>query len=118
MDTAVADTEGRAEKVSHPVDRLVGQPVRTLRVKRGMSQTALGSHLGITFQQIQKYEKGTNRISASKLHDIAGLLGVEIGSFFADAGEAEKLAPADAKAPPRVDLLIAQRLSEIPEGPV
>jgi transcriptional regulator with XRE-family HTH domain len=52
------------------------------RILRGMSQSMLGAHLGITFQQVQKYEKGTNRISASKLQRIAEVLGVTPAFFF------------------------------------
>src|ERR1700687_3633592 len=75
-----------------PVDRSVGRRVRMGRVSRGLSQTALASPLGVTFQQLQKYERGTNRISASKLHDIARILGVEVASFFEDAAYPEMLA--------------------------
>lgn len=66
----------------HPVDRHVGHRLRLMRVQRGVSQTTLADGLGITFQQIQKYEKGTNRVSASRLHDIAKLLAVPIVAFF------------------------------------
>ena len=55
----------------HPVDRLVGNNVRMLRTLRGISQSSLGEQVGVTFQQIQKYEKGVNRVSASMLFDIA-----------------------------------------------
>jgi transcriptional regulator with XRE-family HTH domain len=88
-----------------------------VRVSRGMSQTALASQLGLTFQQLQKYERGTNRISASKLHDIARILGVEVVSFFEDASDPERLAAiGDAEPPRRIDLLIASKLSQLPEG--
>ena len=70
----------------HPVDRLVGQRVRLLRVSRGMSQSTLAAALDLTFQQVQKYEKGTNRISASKLYEIAKVLNVSLASLFEDAG--------------------------------
>src|ERR1700681_1887306 len=101
----------------HPVDRSVGRRIRILRVSRGLSQTALASQLGLTFQQLQKYEKGTNRISASRLHDIARILGVEVASFFEDAADPETLANiADAEVPRRIDLLIASKLSQLPEG--
>ena len=100
-----------------PVDRSVGRRVRMVRVSRGMSQTALASQLGLTFQQLQKYEKGTNRISASKLHDIARILGVEVATFFEDAADPETLAAiSDADVPRRIDLLIASKLSQLPEG--
>ena len=60
----------------------VGKQVRLLRILLGMNQTALGAAIGLTFQQIQKYEDGTNRIAASRLYELAKVLGVSIGSFF------------------------------------
>jgi transcriptional regulator with XRE-family HTH domain len=97
------------------VDQSVGRRVRMVRVGRGLSQGA--SQLGLTFQQLQKYEKGTNRISASKLHDIARILGAEVASFFEDAAYPERLANiADSDMPRRIDLLIANKLSQLPEG--
>ncbi|CCM74012.1 helix-turn-helix domain-containing protein [Rhizobium mesoamericanum] len=68
-----------------PVDIIVGRNVRTLRAKRRISQLELGEALGLTFQQIQKYEKGTNRVSASKLHQISVFLGVDISELFEGA---------------------------------
>ncbi len=66
----------------HPVDRHVGRRVCEKRIALGYNQSDLGRALGLTFQQIQKYEKGANRISASKLWDIARFFQVEIGYFF------------------------------------
>lgn len=66
----------------HPVDRHVGRLVCERRISLGLTQSDLAKALGLTFQQIQKYEKGANRISASKLWEIAGALDVEIGAFF------------------------------------
>jgi transcriptional regulator with XRE-family HTH domain len=66
----------------HPVDRHVGRRVCEKRISLGYNQSDLGRALGLTFQQIQKYEKGANRISASKLWDIARFFKVEIGYFF------------------------------------
>ena len=101
----------------HPVDRSVGRRIRILRVSRGLSQTALASQLGLTFQQLQKYEKGTNWVSASRLHDIARILGVEVKSFFEDASDPERLATiGNTDVPRRVDLLIVHELSLLPEG--
>jgi transcriptional regulator with XRE-family HTH domain len=68
--------------MAHPVDEHVGARVRLLRRERGLSQEALGTQVGLTFQQIQKYERGANRISASKLYDIAAALGVDLVTFF------------------------------------
>jgi transcriptional regulator with XRE-family HTH domain len=64
------------------VDVEVGRRIRARRIERGMSQTALADGLGLTFQQVQKYEKGTNRVGAGRLHQIASLLDVPISFFF------------------------------------
>lgn len=66
----------------HPIDVEVGRRVCELRLLRGYNQSQLGKALKITFQQIQKYEKGANRISASKLWQIADFFGVDVGYFF------------------------------------
>ena len=73
-----------------PVDVHVGARVRERRLSLGMSQTDLGDYLGLTFQQIQKYEKGTNRISASKLWAVSNLFEVSIEWFFDGLGKAGK----------------------------
>lgn len=78
-----------ATKAPNPIDKHVEARVRMRRLLVGMSQEKLGTSLGITFQQIQKYEKGTNRIGASRLQQIAEVLGVPVSYFFEDAqGEA------------------------------
>lgn len=68
--------------VKNPIDAYVGAQIKQRRTAVGMSQTELANHLGITFQQVQKYEKGSNRVSASRLYEIAELLGVKLESFF------------------------------------
>jgi transcriptional regulator with XRE-family HTH domain len=68
-----------------PTDKYVGQRVRMRRLMLGMSQTKLGDALGLTFQQVQKYEKGTNRISASRLQQIASIQQVPVTFFFEGA---------------------------------
>lgn len=73
---------GRAAKPPHPIDAHVGRRVRRLRRSRGVSQSALAGQLGLTFQQVQKYERGSNRISASKLYEIGAALRAPIGHFF------------------------------------
>lgn len=72
-----------ADNSPHPVDLHVGRRVAEKRISLGFSQTDLAQALGLSFQQVQKYEKGANRISASKLWDVAQFLSVEIGYFFA-----------------------------------
>src|SRR4051812_44088092 len=69
----------------HPVDRHVGTAIRLRRRALGMSQDELASRLGLTFQQVQKYERGINRVSASKLHAIAAALKTPIAYFFEGA---------------------------------
>jgi len=66
-----------------PRDAEIGQRVRALRLQRGLSQTELGNLISVTFQQVQKYEKGANRISAGRLQRIAEVLGVPVAYFFA-----------------------------------
>jgi transcriptional regulator with XRE-family HTH domain len=69
-------------KAPNPVDVEVGRRIRTRRLAKGISQTALGRPLGVTFQQIQKYEKGVNRVGAGRLQQIAELLDVPVSFFF------------------------------------
>lgn len=79
----------------HPIDVHVGTRLRTFRKRAQISQHTLGERLGITFQQVQKYERGNNRISASKLYDAANVLGVNIAAFFEgiNSNDAEAMAP-------------------------
>lgn len=88
----------------NPVDLYVGARVRLLRKSKSISQDTLANALGLTFQQVQKYEKGTNRVSASKLHAIAGFLGVATGYFFEGLDAA-------ASADPLADAAITTALS-------
>ncbi|HEV2508642.1 helix-turn-helix transcriptional regulator [Bosea sp. (in: a-proteobacteria)] len=81
-------------KEPNPIDRHVGSRVRTQRMLAGVSQERLGDALGVTFQQVQKYEKGTNRISASRLQQIANLLEVEVSVFFQGAPSTASLVGA------------------------
>ena len=73
------------KKKPNPIDIHVGSRIRLRRNMLGMSQEKLGENLGITFQQIQKYEKGTNRVGASRLQAISSILGVPVAFFFEDA---------------------------------
>lgn len=70
------------DREAHIIDAHVGKHVRQRRLLVGASQEQLGNHLGLTFQQIQKYENGANRISAGRLLKIANFLGVRVESFF------------------------------------
>ena len=79
-----APSYGRGTGIPSPVDVHVGARLRVRRTLLGMSQTTVGDAVGLTFQQMQKYEKGTNRISASRLFDFARVLDVPIEYFFGD----------------------------------
>ena len=74
-----------ATKAPNPTDRHVGSRVRMRRMMLSMSQEKLGDALGLTFQQVQKYEKGTNRIGASRLQQISHILQVPVAFFFEGA---------------------------------
>ena len=77
-----------AKKTPNPIDNHVGSRVRMRRMMLGMSQEKLGDSLGLTFQQVQKYEKGTNRIGASRLQQISAILQVPVSFFFEGAPHA------------------------------
>jgi transcriptional regulator with XRE-family HTH domain len=74
----------KKNKEPNQIDVLVGTRIRTQRLIREMSQTDLGDHLGVSFQQVQKYEKGKNRVGASRLQTIAKVLDVPVSFFFAE----------------------------------
>ena len=77
---SVAAKRSRAQ--ANTVDTHVGQRIRDKRNERGMSQTEVANALGVTFQQVQKYERGTNRVGASRLFDLSRILSVPIQYFF------------------------------------
>lgn len=105
----------------HPVDRHVGRRVQEKRLDLGLTQTALARAVGVSFQQVQKYEKGTNRVSASKLFEMAEFMKVDIPFFFqgfkdAQPGLGEEEAPGfnHEHKPTRQSLEIARLASRLP----
>ncbi len=84
-----------AKKGPSPVDIEVGRRIRLQRMSAGMSQTELANEIGVTFQQVQKYEKGANRVGAGRLTQIANALRLPISAFFEGGGE-----PTSGKARP------------------
>ena len=76
-----------ATKAPNPVDKYVGSRVRMRRIMLGMSQEKLGDAIGLTFQQVQKYERGANRIGASRLYDLSRVLDVPVSYFFEELGD-------------------------------
>ena len=87
-----------SKKSPHPRDADVGRRIRARRLERGMSQSELGSKLGVTFQQIQKYEKGVNRVGAGRLYQIAEVLSIPVSFFFGgnEGGRGQKEDSIDA----------------------
>jgi len=85
--------EDKGSRRPNPIDVHVGGRVRFRRMLLGMSQEKLGERLGLTFQQIQKYEKGINRIGASRLFDLAQVLGVPVQFFYEEAPAVAEVRP-------------------------
>jgi transcriptional regulator with XRE-family HTH domain len=104
-----------SNKSASKMDKLVGRNIRVHRLVRGLTQEGLGEKLGVTFQQIQKYEKGTNRVGSGRLYQIAALLEVPVTAFF-EGGETAAVqrnsSPFDLLADP-VSLRLVQAFSEI-----
>ena len=96
-------------KAPNPVDKHVGSRVRMRRIMLGMSQEKLGELLGLTFQQVQKYEKGVNRIGAGRLFQVAHILGVPIDYFYEGVNGTSEGAPGfsepGASSPPVMEFL-------------
>ena len=87
------------KKAPNPTDKHVGSRVRMRRMMLGISQEKLGDYLGLTFQQVQKYEKGTNRIGASRLQQISNILQVPVSFFFEGAPNAANDTAGFGEAP-------------------
>jgi transcriptional regulator with XRE-family HTH domain len=89
------------KKQANPIDGQVGNRVRLRRMLIGMSQERLGELLGLTFQQVQKYEKGVNRIGAGRLFEVARILGVPIDYFY-EGASTQIAGPSENEASPPV----------------
>jgi len=104
-------------KEPNPIDKLVGRNIRIHRLRKSMSQERLGEALGLTFQQVQKYEKGTNRVGAGRLHQISCILGIPLTALFegsdAQSGTGESM--LDLLAEPH-SLRLVQAISEITDN--
>jgi len=97
------------ERAANAIDKKIGQRVRTRRLEINMSQERLAELLGVTFQQVQKYEKGVNRIAASRLHDIAVALEMPAARFFEGLGSVRAAAAKGRPGP-------AEEVLATPEG--
>jgi len=92
------------KKQANPIDIQVGNRVRIRRMLIGMSQEKLGDLLGLTFQQVQKYEKGVNRIGAGRLYEVARILNVPVDFFYEGVGDAPGLSGSEV-APPVLEFV-------------
>jgi transcriptional regulator with XRE-family HTH domain len=102
-------TAGRmaSKGLPNPIDVHVGSRIRMRRTILGLSQTTLAEQLGLTFQQVQKYERGANRVSSSRLYDLCRILRVQVAYFFEEIGaDIAKQSPGalQGRAPSLVDL--------------
>lgn len=95
-----------SKRKPNPIDVHVGSRIRLRRTMLGMSQEKLGATLGITFQQIQKYEKGSNRVGASRLQNISNILNAPVSYFFEDAPEGGTETEAASKATAEPNLIV------------
>jgi transcriptional regulator with XRE-family HTH domain len=102
-----------AIKAANPVDMHVGSRVRMRRMMLGISQEKLANALGLSFQQVQKYEKGANRIGASRLEHISRFLQVPVGFFFEGASDASAIATSEENAR---SLALINDFASSPEG--
>jgi transcriptional regulator with XRE-family HTH domain len=103
-------------KLPSGIDRVVGQRIRWRRRELKLTQERLGEILELTFQQVQKYEKGVNRVSAGRLYEIAGVLGVPISYFFEGAEdflEAEQAEFAEDENEPHAPVMTPEMLELI-----
>ena len=111
------------KKQANPIDAQVGNRVRLRRMLIGMSQEKLGELLGLTFQQVQKYEKGVNRVGAGRLNRIAEALGIPVAAFFETnpsatlKDEGSKTSPLDMLAEPGA-VRVLRAFTQLPEGPL
>src|SRR5438105_3417967 len=78
------------QKRAQKIDKVIGRNIRIHRLGRKMSQTDLGNQLGVSFQQVQKYENGTNRVGSGRLYQIAAILGIHVSTFFKGGETAER----------------------------
>ena len=103
-------------RVITEIDTEIGRRVRRARLSKGLTQQGLAEKIGISFQQVQKYENGSNRVSSSRLLGISGVLGVPITYFFDELGSGDVLIEEN-DLPDRV-MRIARLLNRLPDGEV
>ena len=99
--------QATVRKDPNPIDKHVGSRVRMRRMMLGMTQEKLANGLGLTFQQVQKYEKGTNRMGASRLQQISHILQIPVPFFFEGAPQGQSKGNGEARSPAYVSDFLA-----------
>lgn len=108
-------------RVTNELDAEIGKRLRQARLVENLTQDGLAQKLGISFQQVQKYENGTNRVSSSRLWAIAQVLGLPMEYFFTGLGEVETKTKLDVKVEvgmPDRAIRVGRMLDEMPEGAI
>jgi transcriptional regulator with XRE-family HTH domain len=104
---------------TRPIDQHVGERIRLLRTERGLTQEQLAAALEVSYQQVQKYETGANRISAGRIYEIARKLGVDVGFFFDGLGQGESpTAPLEHGGRQRTAIELVRKFAQIEEPEV
>lgn len=102
-------------RIIEPQDGVIGQKIRIRRIEMGISQAELGKPLGVSFQQIQKYEKGVNRVSAGRLHHIAKLLDVTTDYFYDNLTRNENEVQSLLFTDPKFSLRLLRAYAKLPQ---
>lgn len=103
-----------ARRKPQEIDALLGQRIKQRRMESRLSLAAVGEELGLSFQQIQKYERGTNRVTVARLFEFADVLGTSLGYFLNDL-ERDRLPPETSAKSKAVDYQLLAMLSDIPD---
>jgi transcriptional regulator with XRE-family HTH domain len=98
---------------TRPIDQHVGERIRLRRTERGLTQEQLAAALDVSYQQVQKYETGANRISAGRIFEIARKLGVEVGYFFEDLVDGASTAPLEHGGRQRGAIELVRKFAQI-----
>jgi transcriptional regulator with XRE-family HTH domain len=105
-----------AKRSATSMDKVVGRNIRTARLARGLSQSGLAEKLGITFQQVQKYEKGVNRVGSGRLFEVAAILGLPVTSFFEEANAPAPTKGARSVRTDPLSIRLAQAFAKLPDS--
>jgi transcriptional regulator with XRE-family HTH domain len=103
---------------TRPIDQHIGERIRLRRTERGLTQEQLAAALDVSYQQVQKYETGANRISAGRIYQLARKLGVEVGYFFDGLPDADSLPPLEHGGRQRAAIELVRKFAQIEDPEV